>query len=55
MGRRTVEFDEEGITVKYYSPQSTISAEHHRYKRLGAQNEAGAVSEVFIKKPLKGE
>ena len=43
-----MELDEEGITVKYYSPQSTIDINGEEYT-----NEAGAVSEVFIKNPLK--
>ncbi|MDD6203805.1 MAG: hypothetical protein PUC05_02265 [Firmicutes bacterium] len=47
-GWRTVEFDGEGITVKYYCPQSTIDINGKEYT-----NEAGAVSEVFIKNPLK--
>ena len=47
-GWRTVEFDGEGITVKYYSPKSTIDINGEEYT-----NEAGTVSEVFIKNPLK--
>lgn len=49
-GWRTVEFDGEGITVKYYSPRSTIDINGGEYT-----NEVGAVSEVFIKNLSKTE
>lgn len=47
-GWRSLEFDNSGITIEYYSPQSTITVDGASYT-----NEAGVVSSMYLDNPLK--